>query len=237
MYKFVQINELVVDYCEDKELRDFFSEVLALRFKGYRENYGELSLPLDTYDLIGTHLILAKVDKSKLTPVSCIRSITQEQAQKYGHEFPFLPHMFPEGNSRLEETCREFINTHSNVCYTNNYTMISNLSEEQKEFIGMMSFSLYYNYHIENNISNFITAASDKFKVYRSRMAIGYEYINDNSDFSTFNANHIMGEKFRAMKMTEFSDLSKALGAKFNTMFEDRLVFGTPHVSKDKKAA
>lgn len=237
MYKFVQINELVIDYCEDKELREFFSEVLALRLRGYRENYGELSVPLDAFDLIGTHLVLAKVEQSKLTPISCIRSVTQEQATKYGHNFPFLDHMFPEGNGHLAESCTEFINTHSNVCYTNNYTMISNMSDEQKEFVGMMSFSFYYNYHKENNICNFITAASDKFKVYRSRLAVGYEYINDNSEFSTFQADHIMGEKFRAMKMTEFSQLSKSLGAKFNSMFEDRLIFGKEHLNKEKKAA
>jgi hypothetical protein len=237
MYKLVQLNEVVVDYAEDKELREFFSEVLALRLKGYRASYGNLSVPLDQFDLIGNHLVIAKITEDKLQPIACVRSVTQDQAQKYGQELPFLEHMFPDSGSKLRLSCENFIKEHSNVCYTNNYTVDMSLSEEQKQFLGMIAGSFYYNYHSDHDIKNFITATSDKFKVYRTRTLFGYDYMNDDTEFSTFTAEHIMGEKFRAMKMTEFSDWCKAMGEKFQSMYDDRIVLGTQIKTDIKKAA
>ena len=226
MYKFVQINEIIENYSDDKELRDIFSEVLALRFKGYRDNYGKLSIPIDLFDYIGTHLVIVKCEALKLTPLCCLRSITVEQAKKYQQDLPYIYHMFPEGNNELKNKCHQFIKDHSNVCYTNNFTLLPNLSTKEKLHIYRLNLSFYFNYHRENGISNFITAASDKFKVYNIRASQGYTYLDDNDISSTFTADHIMGEKFRVMTMTKFSDLSSEVANEFYSLYENRIIYG-----------
>lgn len=226
MYKLVELNNMISQYHENKEMRDFFSEVLALRFKGYRENYGDLSVPLDLYDLIGTHLVLAKCENDKLIPICCLRSITQSQAENYQQDFPFMHHMFPEDTNLLTQKCSKYLKENENVCYTNNYTIISDASPEEKQLYSMMFGCFYYNYHKENNIKHFITATSDKFKVYRTRAMQGYSYLNENDELSTFTANHIMGEKFRVMIMDEFSDWSKQMGEKYKSMYDSRIILG-----------
>lgn len=224
-WKFIIINELIQDYADSEELRHLFSEILKLRFTGYRQYYGQQSIPQDCYDFIGTHLVIASEHENNLIPRLVLRSITNKQAQTYNKDFPFLEHMFEKGNESLKMKCKMFIDSQDTVCYTNNYTIDPNLSDDLKKQLAQMILGFYYLYHCENNINSFITAASDKYKVYNTRLKQGYQYIGDDSNFATFCAPHIMNEKFRAMVMTEFSLESRRLAREFQHYYDDKILY------------
>lgn len=237
MWKFIIMSDLISHFSESLEIRTLFSETLALRFKGYRQYYGTDSIPQDAYDFIGSHLIIAKAENNKLTPKICLRSVTNKQTDLYQKQFPFIEHMFEAHESQIKDECENFISDKKNICYTNNYTIDPDLAPEEKAALMEMMFGFYYLYHSEKDVTNFITATSDKFKVYKTRMKQGYRYLNDDSEFSTFVAPHIMNEKFRAMVMTEFSLESRNLAKKYANFYNEKLDLRQANLEISKKAA
>lgn len=237
MWKFILFSDLITNYAESSELRSLFSEILALRFRGYRQYYGNNSIPQDAYDFIGSHLIIARQENNKLIPKLCLRSVTNIQSNFYQKQFPFVDHMFESNQSEIKNLCESFISDKKVICYTNNYTIDPNLSPEDKATLGEMILGFYYLYHTEENVTNFITATSDKFKVYKTRIKQGYKYLNDDSDFSTFVAPQIMNEKFRAMVMTEFSLESRILAKKYADFYHEKVDYRQQNSIPSKKSA
>ena len=237
MYKFIQASELIKNYSDSQEVRDFYSEVLALRFKGYRRYYGTGSVPLDHYDLIGDHMVIAKKEDNKWRPVLCLRSITVNRCEKHNNVFPFVGHMFHRMEGEIVNASSQFIKENGNVCYTNNYTMDPDLPKEEKGKLAELLYGYYYLFHKEYGVSKFITAAGDRFKLYNVRIGQGYEYLKSDTEFSTFEAEHIMNEKFRVMVMREFSDYSKNISKECEQLFREREILDTTSPKETAKAA
>ncbi|WP_127718055.1 hypothetical protein [Halobacteriovorax sp. HLS] len=237
MWKFVILSDLVSSYAFSPKQRELLSDILALRFEGYRKYYGEKSIPQDCFDFIGTHLVIATEEEGKLIPQICLRSITNKQTENYLKDFPFIEHMFVNKKDELSNSCQEFINSNETICYTNNYTINPNLSADEKLLLSEMMMAFYYLHHQDENINTFITAASDKFKVYNIRLKQGYNYINNDCELSTFAAPHIMNEKFRAMAMTSFSLESRNAGKRYKKFYDEIIDFRTIENEDIKKTA
>jgi|GEM_PF-2035110 len=88
----VQLIELdcVYQQLEDPEIRKLFSNLLLMRKRGYSTRHGQGSLPIDTYDFIGTHYLMVQNLPEGKRVLGGVRMVSLSRSLIYHMPFPAM---------------------------------------------------------------------------------------------------------------------------------------------------
>lgn len=68
--------------------QQLFGEIVDMKIMGYRQAYPDGVLPVDTYDFIGTHVLICEEKGESLKPLSGFKSIALKRCERFNLQFP-----------------------------------------------------------------------------------------------------------------------------------------------------
>lgn len=155
---------------QDSFQNSLFSKMLSLKYHGYSNRHNKNTLPIDTTDFIGTHLIVCENEGDELIPLMAYKSTTVETCEKYNLKFPFLGLLENSGNKVCLNETHDLINklkkNNSSLSYDTSWTMSQKLEglREKRDYLKEILQMLLVKHHTDYNIPNWVTFGICKMK-------------------------------------------------------------------------
>jgi hypothetical protein len=184
-YKFVIVRSAyeLMDHPLGKQI---FPGIIALKTKGYRQEYQKGVLPFDSSDFIATHLLLCDVSGQTMKPVLGFKSVTLENCDSHRIAFPMLGMLDRQDDIKgdkkvIEAILDEYRKTKksSKIAYNGSFTILPELRQDKAfmKHLWDLSFSLLANYYSEFNIDHVLAVCATKFHVNKKKENFGWNYI------------------------------------------------------------
>jgi hypothetical protein len=75
---------------ENPEVRKMFGDLIDMRKRGYSSRHAHGALPVDTYDFIGTHYLIASESNGEIHLLGGLRMVQRSMAMTYNLPFPIV---------------------------------------------------------------------------------------------------------------------------------------------------
>jgi hypothetical protein len=197
--------------------RTVFSDVLALKIKGYLKEYPYGVLPLESADYVANHILLCEEIGQKLVPHMGFKSVTYDRCQLHQLEFPIF-HMIeaaetPEERRIFREVVHSILEnavSHARkIAYNGSWTISPELRAQGREQVNFrdVSMAIFYQYYRDYGIQQIIAAASTRFKVDKTKTFMGFSHLQkDGKVLSPIFVSTYNREEAYIMHLERFSD-------------------------------
>ncbi len=230
----------------DNKVQEVFTKIIALKKDGYENKYPDGVLPVDTTEFVGTHVILAKVEVDRITPIMGFRSITLDTCEKHFLTFPLLQ-IAKSADAKLHQ---EMTNKIIGECKKNNVLVHYNggwtihpefRRDQDKNFeLKEMMIALDFLYHDHGHHPYEVLGAGVlKYKTDLYFKKYGYDFMldNDNNELLTIPSFYLGGEFIRFLHVKRYNELARKMGDKFKYLWDQRIELGEKLDTIDKKIA
>ena len=216
---------------EKKEIREFYNEILSLKFDGYSGVYGDNVISTDKIDFFGTHLVVCKKGL-KLKPIFSFKSVTLEKCETFNTVFPAINLIAKDGDKRclweLEKIVNKAKKHGRSISFEYSWAQDPDEKElrtkEQAQLYRDLVMMMVYQYHTENNISEMIACGAPKVKTVQFLEQMGMKKIGPHSKFLQKDLNNT---EAYILHLTEFSEYAKEMAKKYSAMWDERLILSS----------
>lgn len=226
--------------------QELFSKMSALKIEGYKREYPEGVLPLDTVDYIANHLLLCELTPDGWKICMGIRSISLSQCRKNLVRFPvesMVQHL-PEHAVAVQKIIANAQTKNQDIAYNGSWTM-SNAAQQDRNLRQLCKalgpFWLMY-YHYDNQVPVVFSAGTARFKVPELQEFLGFEYLSyEGKRLPNFGCKSFFDEEVALMALHTQRVPKPALdwASKFYQLWESRMIISAPKQLQEleKKAA
>jgi hypothetical protein len=230
----IVVLDRVFDYWMDPKIREFFGDVLALRFEGYGQEYPRHVIPADNSDYFATHIVTCEeYSDGKLIPISSYKMVSMKRCQEFKREFVGMQ-VPKEAGARdhldavasIMASCEE---KKIDLGYCCSWTIRPRIRKNEilTKLIRNMVYSSHSNWQKEAQVPEMVIAGVQKFKADIYQESIGYKKFQINGRvLDTFGHTDLAQEQVFMLHMTEFSEYCKSMAARYQSYWDDRLVLG-----------
>lgn len=244
LLKNVRIVLLECPYDQWSEVSELFGRVVGLKIQSYGSVYPYGILPVDASDFVGDHLLLCREEGEKLHPFATYRSITLERVIIHRLKFP-LQNMLEGCKAETHlKALRKIMARHGDkpdtLAYQSGWTIDPALRADKEvgaEIKSMMT-ALVCSYSRHNGLKEIVGAGSCRFKADQYFMKWGFEGFSDETgELPLLKVPSFYDEESRIIRCTQFSAYSLEESARWQELWNNRLVLRAPETRTEKKAA
>jgi hypothetical protein len=225
---------------ESTEVRDLFGQVILLKKRGYEAEYKPGVLPVDTTDMITSHLMVCRDTKEGLIPIMAYRSTEEARCLEYNLPFSALALMrackAPDHEKALSLFLEQSKFAGVPVAYDSSLTMDPEARKdpELKKLLQELFIATHVHFHLNMGAPRVIAGGVVRFKMERYYELWGYRALNLNGKtLPDLKVPFVHDEVTRFFTLTKFSDETIKIADKYQSIFDNRIVIGEPK----KKAA
>lgn len=239
MYKISGLTlEVVVLKCpylnlDDPAVRDLFTKMIFLKFKGYGNNHELGSLPLDSTDYVADHPLICVRDQNGLRPISGSKVISYETCQRFNLDFAMESCFKKNGLITHTEVLNSIIEGSKRrgktVAYHGGYTMdpLVRHKLEDKALIKEIFIGSTMNYFCESGITELLGLGVPKFKTDDFFYQWGYQRCTlENLDLRSFPLHFLPGTEGVMMHLKKYSQHVLELRTKYKSLWDNRTELG-----------
>lgn len=244
----IRIIELdsVYQQLENPQVRKLFADLLLMRKRGYSSRHQSGALPIDTYDFIGTHYLLAIEQKDQLQVLGCIRMVKLSQAKIYNLAFPAMS-LFASANATRHIDYMNLLmkerfqnNANTEFTYVSSWSfdpIIRNSPEVFETFYKLIStISVYSLQNPSQEIR--IACGIPRLKTDQYIISTGFERAFDHEGvLSEVHQANLLGEPVVLLTLLEGHNFQyRRKAQEHQKLWEERIVL-SPSTIERKKAA
>ncbi len=225
------------------------SNLLALRVRGYGKEYPEGVLPLDTYDFIGTHLMVCREENGRLVPISGFRSVFLSTCDFHRLPFPALELIRTAGGATSHEwavrkilkSCRD---EGVSISYESSWTIQPEVRKDREltNYIRDMLTAVMALHQRDAKVTQSLVCGVLRFKTDQFFKGMGFIPLDFmGSTLPELHQASLFGETVVMMHRKKVSEHALMLSEKFESHWANRICFGPSQADSEivplKKAA
>lgn len=233
------------DTIQNIETQKLFARMAALKIAGYKKEYPDGVLPLDTSDFIATHLLLCEETDDGLRPIMGFKSVMKEKCEKHRVAFPVFNLM--EGiesaahQSALEKLISTAVVREEQVAYNGSWTIDRKVREDRvlAQFCIDMTALMLIRHYYERGIENIVAGAVVRFHVDDFKKFMGFGSLKDEQgrDLPCVQCKFVFQENVKLMHLRNFNDAALRWTERNIEMWRNRIVISAAGSSQIRKAA
>ncbi len=235
------------DKWEDPLVQAMFAEIVQLKIRGYKAEYPNGVLPVDTSDFVGDHIGVCHVTNSGLRPVMAFKSVTLSVCRQHQLKFSALSLMeaakAPLHAEKVQNLVARADADNTDLTYVGSWT-IDPLFRENREIVKTLKDTLkgiFYHHHQEQKQTRIFAAATPRFHTERVLSTWGLEPLRDSGGqvLPNIQFQHLFQEPVQIMYMEAFTDESRKFADSFKKLWQDRIEIGANegHTEENLKKA
>jgi len=215
---------------ENDSFKDLFHDMVRLKLHGYGLEYPRGVLPVDTSDLIATHLLVCKEEGSRLRPIMGFKTTALADCDHHQIAFPALG-LVQAAESALHVQAIKNIITRcqhekKTLSYTGSWTIEPALRKNRpltKELIQLFRAS-YVFHHQDQNVDEVITGGTIRFKADVLLGEMGHDPLClETQTLAPIRVKHLFGEPVAVLHLKSFSESAKMQAAPYRTYWDERI--------------
>lgn len=210
--------------------QEMFQKMIALKLRGYGAEYSDRSLPVDTSDFVGTHLIYCTETEAGLQPVTAYRSISLQRCDRFHLEFPLLEMAkkakafgHAEVVEKAIQKCRK---EGKSLRYCSSYTTdpLARQNRDLTDVIKSLGCGVHMLYHEAKRTDESLMLGVTKFKVDKMFERQGYKpVILRNEVLPAFNVSYFDNCEVKMVFLERFSAFSEEMAQKAKNLWNSRI--------------
>ena len=153
------------------EVRELLPRVFELKIRGYQKEHPYGILPVDSYDQVGNHILVAEKLNGSWIPRMGFKSVTAQRCLLHQLNFPlhnYLKGAPPEHRLAVEALISEHLGSKQNLGYNGSWTMDPELRRdpEYRLLLRDLTRALLVHYYRDYQIPTTSAFAVMRFKVH-----------------------------------------------------------------------
>lgn len=228
---------------ENEEAAQLFLRMCRLKMRGYGARYANGVLPVDTTDLIGTHLLVCIPSDEGLQPVMGVKSVEFQQCRDYQVEFPGLSLVKRAGSPRhiaaVEKIIQDCSDKNEKLAYLGSWTVDPTYSWDgpTRHLLKELYSVLYALYYMEKDIRHSILGGTLRFKTEQVFFELGYRPLEENGrQLPNIQVSHLRGEPVMVMHVDGLNLRALRLAKEYAEWWKSRRVFSENEVALSRAA-
>lgn len=207
-----------------------FSDITALKFRGYRDDYSVGALPVDATDFVGAHVVIR--DKRSDQILMGYKWVTSDRARKYNLDFPALSAVRQAGSTRHEGRLRQLLedqNVSKRLGYIGSWTIGAEqrARPEQARLLVRVSIAAHYAFARTYRIDECFALGVPRLRTEKIQLSAGYELVDDGeAALGPFPLRSLADEPVCLMHLKHHSNEARALADEYAQLWDERLCFG-----------
>lgn len=217
-----------------------FSEIAALKFSGYQDDYSPGALPVDVTDFIGAHVTIR--DRRRDRILMGYKWVTSDQARKYNLDFPALAAVRQAGSSRHEIRVRQLLEDQGaarRLGYIGSWTIGAEqrARPEEARLLVRVSIAAHYAFARAYGIDECFALGVPRLKTEKIQLSAGYALVDDDDGaLEPFPLRSLADEPVCLMHLKHHSSDARALAGEYAQLWNERLCFGRQVVDEKGEA-
>ena len=218
------------DSWNNPETGEIFVKMVSLKLQGYLSRHIYGSLPVDTTDFIGTHILICSEADGSLRPISGFKIITDTCCRI--HQLPFLARSLAQAagateHARLidEIVCRSRGQS-KDVSYLCSWTTQPEVRDDRdrSNLIKDIIASTIVNFHLDQGITDLIAAGVPRMKTNRFLTSVGFNPLAIlGLALPNFRHSGLLGEEVVMMHLSSFTEKAMKLAQDHHELWRARV--------------
>lgn len=229
------------DQLHDPRVRQILNDTMQMKIDGFKTGFPDGVLPIDSADMVATHLLVCAEYGEKLLPVCGFKVITPDVASKHRIEFPLLSLLKSSNAFEHYEHVKEKISKlKDKVVWGYSYTFLPSIRKDREVVNKVKDILTAVNYHFLKEIGCRLSYVSGvvKYKTDLYFKEAGYMPCSSNQEeLPTIEQFSLWGEVVQLMEMEEFGEKSLFVGKTYQKLWDERIVFSMKNKKNLKEAA
>ena len=222
---------------------DLFKYTVELKRLGYEGYYPVGFLPVDTLDLVATHLLICEETDEGFIPIAGYRSITESLCRFHHLTFPPVAALMKNKGVELhQQALNEILNESAlkreNLSYGGAWTIHPRIKEDRAKVNLMKDIAraLMFFHQTEFKVDSELGFASTKVKTDVYFSELGYESVSlDGNTLPPFE--HVEIGTLILIHRKKFTSLAEEAAKRHQNLWESKLHFYTSPAFPKKKVA
>lgn len=223
--------------------QDLLMQTINLKLQGYGREYAYGTLPIDTFDFVGTqHLVCQEEANGKLSVIMGYKTSTLKRSRLHNLTFHGLAILENSGATEHAAAVRKILadceRSETEISYDGSWTMAPaahqdrDLARHLKEV--MAAIQVFY--HEQEGVNQIIGFGMLRFKTDQYFKNLGYQAVcgNDGQPLPPFRMSTLQHEPAVLLHLTRFTDIARARAAKLESIWSNRLVIDVQDAAAER---
>lgn len=227
----------------DKTVSNYLGQILALKIRGYQEEYPNGVLPIDTSDFIALHHIVCLELKNELRPIMGFKTTPYSRCEKHRIPFPALSLASQAGAPKhyqaLEKIMARCLLEKKELAYASSWTIDPIFRKDKGSSLELRGLfeTLYILGHKDYNIDEMILGGTLRFKTEVMFAKMGHNPLVDENEqpLPSIHVKHLFGEEVLVMHAKKFTPYADECCIKFQDMWNNRIEISPTSADKTLK--
>lgn len=225
-YQVVVIDEAMSNW-DHPFVSEMMGKSIELKYRSYKEVYGDNVAPYDAADFTGTHIICCEKTSKGLQPFFCYKKITLDRCKQYQFDFPGLALVKKDLNENAGTLMNEFVSNSphkdSEVGYIWSLAMDPKIrenrtKEEARIYRELMLMILASDFI---GMKRLFCCGVLKIKSDHLWSKLGFQALHKSYCFEQSSINQ---SKVQMMILTQMSEYAINLSKQFKTVWDKRII-------------
>ncbi len=217
-----------------------FHEMVGMKLRGYGKEYPAGVLPVDTSDLIATHLLVCDQDeKGELHPITGFKTTSLSDCLHHQIAFPALGLVqaaeAPQHIQAILAVMKAAQASGKSLSYTGSWTIEPNLRTNKQltgQLIQMFRAS-YVFYHMDTKIDEVITGGTIRFKADSLLGNMGHDpLLLNGQQLPPIRVKHLFGEPVAVLHLKAFTKEAQEQSEPFQKLWRERIEISADSMSE-----
>ncbi|XHR28616.1 MAG: hypothetical protein ACFUZC_22195 [Chthoniobacteraceae bacterium] len=218
------------DTWSNPQTQSLFSEVLNLKIMGYKSVYQDGALPVDTYDLIATHILVCQEEEGKLKPLTGFKSVTADRCQRFNLPFPTSHLLDASGTAThakaVNSIMKECNASGNELAYDGSWTVAPNVRKLRSVHYMLQELFIanVVHWHSSSTPHNLLGLGGVRVRTDKFFERIGFKPVTmENNPLPAFGYGSNSGQEVVLIYLEKFSEFAREIARKYESFWNNRI--------------